>query len=222
MNALNPAMRVGDQIAEVLVRHRGLRWREAREQAVSLLGRMRLGAPRQRVRQYPFELSGGMQQRVMIAIALACRPALLIADEPTTALDVTVQEEVLALMQQVQREDGMAVVLITHDLGVVARMADDVAVMYAGQIVESGTAEAVLTQPAHPYTRALIRALPRLGSAGAPLAAIPGNVPLPGRFPSGCRFHPRCAVAKPDCARVAPELVEANAGHVVRCPYWQS
>jgi oligopeptide/dipeptide ABC transporter ATP-binding protein len=218
--SLNPVLRVGSQIKEALQLHRPAEATDA--EVVRLLKLVGIPAPEQRMRDYPHQLSGGMQQRVMIAMAVATHPKLLVADEPTTALDVTIQAQILDLLLELKQRLGMALLLITHNLGIVRQIADRVAVMYAGQIVESGTAEAVLMQPAHPYTRALIRALPRLGSAGAPLAAIPGNVPLPGRFPSGCRFHPRCAMAKPDCATNAPDLVEATPGHHARCPYWQS
>jgi len=178
MSALNPLMPVGEQIAEPLRAHRGMSRRDALARAVELLERTRIPAARERARQYPFEFSGGMLQRAMIAIALACKPALLIADEPTTALDVTVQDQVLGLMQEIQREDGMAVVLVTHDLGVVARMADDVAVMYAGEVVERGSVEDVFYRHAHPYTAGLLQALP--GAARGPgrrLRPIAGSPP---------------------------------------------
>jgi oligopeptide/dipeptide ABC transporter ATP-binding protein len=218
MSALNPTMRIGEQIAETLVAHQGVARRTALARAVELLEHTRIPAARLRARQYPFEFSGGMLQRVMIAIALACRPALLIADEPTTALDVTVQEQVLGLMQDIQREEGMAIVLVTHDLGVVARMADDVAVMYAGQVVESGSAEDVFYRHAHPYTAGLLQALP--GSARGqrerlqPIAGSPPDLLAP---PPGCAYAARCPHAMRICASREPPELGVGPGHFARC-----
>jgi len=218
MSALNPLMPVGEQIAEPLRAHRGMSRRDALARAVELLERTRIPAARERARQYPFEFSGGMLQRAMIAIALACKPALLIADEPTTALDVTVQDQVLGLMQEIQREDGMAVVLVTHDLGVVARMADDVAVMYAGEVVERGSVEDVFYRHAHPYTAGLLQALP--GAARGPgrrLRPIAGSPPDLRAPPPGCAYAARCPRAMRICARLAPPEFTVAAAHAARC-----
>ncbi len=218
MSALNPLMRVGEQIAEPLVAHRGMNRRAALARAVELLERTRIPAARERARQYPFEFSGGMLQRVMIAIALACKPALLIADEPTTALDVTVQDQVLGLMQEIQREDGMAIVLVTHDLGVVARMADDVAVMYAGQVVEHGPVDHIFYRHAHPYTAGLLQALPGAARArGQRLLPIAGSPPDLRAPPAGCAYAARCPRAMRICARIEPPEFALAAGHGARC-----
>jgi oligopeptide/dipeptide ABC transporter ATP-binding protein len=218
MGALNPTMRVGDQIAETLVAHRGLSWRAARGRAIALLDRTGIADSAARARQYPFELSGGMLQRAMIAGAIACSPDVLIADEPTTALDVTVQEQVLDLLAGLQRADGMAMLLITHDLGVVARAADDVAVMYAGQVVEQGPVEAVFGRAAHPYTVGLRNARPRIDDERAgTLIPIPGIPPQPRDIAPGCAFAPRCAHAMRICGNQEPPLFEVGAGHTVRC-----
>jgi oligopeptide/dipeptide ABC transporter ATP-binding protein len=216
VSSLNPTMRVGDQIGEALRAHRGVSRRQASERAIDLLARMRISDPAARARQYPFELSGGMAQRVMIAASLACDPDLLIADEPTTGLDVTVQQQVLQLLRDLQRDSGMAIVLITHDLGVVARMAGRVAVMYAGQIVESGTTDEIFYQSSHPYTVALKRALPRSDmSRRSRLAAIDG-LPPDLRTPApGCSFCERCEHAMRLCSLQAPPLIGGT--HSARC-----
>ena len=200
MTSLNPTMKIGSQIAETLIAHRGMARREALAQAVQLLDRTRIPEAGKRANQYPFELSGGMLQRVMIAISLACKPALLIADEPSTALDVTIQNQVLELMREIQREEGMAIVLITHDLGVVARMADDVAVMYAGRIVESGPVEDIFYRSAHPYTTGLKRAMPGAARTHRKLVAIAGSPPDLFAVPPGCAYAPRCPHAMNICA----------------------
>jgi oligopeptide/dipeptide ABC transporter ATP-binding protein len=166
-------------------------------------------------------MSGGMQQRVMIAMALAAEPKLLVADEPTTALDVTIQAQILELLKELRARLGMSMLFITHHLGIVGQIADRVAVMYAGQIVETAPAKDLLRRPLHPYTKALINAAPKLGASGGRLAAIPGNVPALGATPSGCRFHPRCERAQPDCSRTPPALIEVEQGRWVRCPYWK-
>jgi len=215
MTSLNPVFRVGDQIAEVLRVHRGAGAAAAREGAVRLLARVRIPDPARRAEQYPHELSGGMKQRVMIAMALACDPALLVADEPTTALDVTIQAQILELLRELQRDSEMAVLLITHSLGVVARFAQRVAVMYAGQIVEEAPVKELFRAPAHPYTRALLRALPRPGARGR-LEAIEGAVPAPHELPPGCAFTGRCRDALPRCAAEPPPVVAAG-GRPVRC-----
>ncbi len=214
---LNPVQRVGQQIMEMLSLHQPAKAKE--ERVVELLELVGIPAPEKRSRNYPHEMSGGMLQRVMIAMALASEPSLLVADEPTTALDVTVQAQILALLRRLQRELGMAVLLISHNLGMVGDFADRVAVMYAGQVVELGETAAVLETARHPYTRALLRALPRLGRAETELATIPGQVPLAGEFPSGCRFHPRCGVAQSICSEQAPELESVEGNRQVRCPF---
>ena len=213
---LNPVHRVGTQIREMLRLHRPERATE--ERIVELLRMVEIPAPRARLRDYPHQMSGGMLQRVMIAMALASEPRLLVADEPTTALDVTVQAQILLLLERLRRELGMAVLLISHNLGVVEDFSDRVAVMYAGQVVESGPAREVLSRPGHPYTEALLRAAPRLGAGGEELHAIPGQVPPPGSFPAGCRFHPRCSLARESCTCRAPALDAFGAGRQVRCP----
>jgi len=210
--ALNPVLTVGTQIAEGLVVHRLMKKKEALAEAARLLARVRIPDPERRVHEYPHQLSGGMLQRVMIAIALACRPALVIADEPTTALDVTIQAEILALLRRLRDELGLSLLLISHNLGVIAEMADRVAVMYAGRIVEEAAAKELFRAPAHPYTRGLLRAMPRPGSSAAPgprprrLPAIEGAVPDLARLPSGCAFHPRCPEVMPECREAVPAL----------------
>ena len=207
MTSLTPHMKVGEQIAESLVRHMGLSGPAARQRALALLNRVHVTDAERRLGQYPHELSGGMRQRVMIAVALACDPAMLIADEPTTALDVTIQAQILSLLAELKREQGMAMVLVTHDLGVVAGVADRVAVMYGGRIVELGPVREVLKRPAHPYTQALLRSMPRIDEAAdAPLVAIPGQPPNPRALPPGCAFEPRCAHAGPACRASRPAL----------------
>jgi len=215
--SLNPVFRVGDQIAEVLSLHRPEIDDEDAE-VERLLREVGIPDPARRMEAFPHELSGGMQQRVMIAMALAGNPELLIADEPTTALDVTIQAQILELLDELRRKTGMAVILVTHNLGIVAELADRVAVMYGGMIAETGPTRAVLDQPAHPYTRALLRAVPRLGAADRVLATIPGQVPLPGHFPAGCRFADRCPRGQASCAEKLPPWRECGAEHFVRCP----
>ncbi|MBK8738236.1 MAG: ABC transporter ATP-binding protein [Betaproteobacteria bacterium] len=217
MTALNPVFRVGEQIAETIREHEGLSRTAARERALHLLERVGIGNPKQRLDQYPHELSGGMRQRVMIAIALACRPQILIADEPTTALDVTIQAQILLLLRDLQRELGMAVILITHDLGVVAQVVDRVVVMYAGRIVEEGSAAAVFERPAHPYTRLLLQSIPSLDQEQDRLPTIPGMVPSLSNLPAGCRFHPRCPEARPACRERAPATFEVGPAHRAAC-----
>ena len=218
MTSLNPTMRIGDQIAETLRVHRGMSKQSALKEATRLLERTRIPDAAQRIRQYPFEFSGGMLQRVMIAMSLACTPRLLIADEPTTALDVTIQDQVLELMKELQREDQMAILLITHDLGVVARMADQVAVMYAGEVVESGTVDDIFYRASHPYTQGLKQAMPSMHQPGTEqLRAIPGSPPDLFAPPPGCAYHPRCPHAMEVCSRIAPARWELDAEHASRC-----
>jgi len=221
MTSLNPVMRIGKQLAEPLRLHQGMSAREAGEEAVRLLRRVGIAGAESRVRDYPHQLSGGMRQRVMIAMALACRSRLLIADEPTTALDVTIQAQILGLMQDLQAETGMAILFITHDLGIVNQIADRVCVMYAGQIVEQGSREEIFRNMGHPYTRALFRALPQNGSRGRPLYAIPGNVPSATALPSGCHFHDRCVYRFERCPREEGRAHEIGGpGHTAAC-HWR-
>jgi peptide/nickel transport system ATP-binding protein len=218
MTSLNPAFRIGAQIAEAVVRHHGGSQQAARDRALDVLRRVRIPAAEKRIDAYPHQLSGGMRQRVMIAMALVNQPDLLIADEPTTALDVTIQAQILALIAELQREAGMAVILVTHDLGVVAEVADRVAVMYAGRFVETGPVDAIFSDPQHPYTLGLIGSLPSLGKREGRLATIAGSVPPPQRFPAGCRFATRCPFADKRCAAEVPPLVETvTPGHHVAC-----
>ncbi|MDE3068192.1 MAG: ABC transporter ATP-binding protein [Verrucomicrobiota bacterium] len=246
--ALNPVFRIGNQIKESLKLHRpdlgapgtaSARSGMARHRAgavpgapsrrkaldaevIRLLKLVGIPAPESRLRNYPFEMSGGMQQRVMIAMALASEPKLLVADEPTTALDVTIQAQILDLLSDLKQRLGMAILLITHNLGIVGDMADRVAVMYAGQIVELSPARELLRRPLHPYTRALMASVPKLRGDADRLSAIPGNVPRIGNFPPGCRFAPRCPMAKPECSSKNPDLVEVETGRFVRCPFWKT
>ena len=219
--SLNPVLTVGQQIAEVLARHLALRGAAARARSQELLEQVGIADPARRLDEYPFQLSGGMQQRVMIAIALAGEPELLIADEPTTALDVTMQAQILDLLAQLQAERGMAILLITHDLGVVARLAQRIGVMYAGELVEIAGREQFFTQPAHPYTQALFAALPDAGRRGAPLRTIVGQVPVLSALPPGCRFAPRCPQAMPVCREENPVWRVEACGAQVRC-HWQN
>jgi len=214
--SLNPVFRVGRQIKESLKYHRPDAATDV--EVIRLLKLVGIPAPEARLRNYPHELSGGMQQRVMIAMALASHPKLLVADEPTTALDVTIQAQIIELLGDLRQRLGMSILLITHNLGIVGDLADDVAVMYAGQIVETGPVEDVLRHPLHPYTKALINSVPKLGAAAERLTAIPGAVPMLGAFPSGCRFHPRCSEARAECAAKAPAL-ELRGRREVRCPF---
>jgi oligopeptide transport system ATP-binding protein len=219
MTSLNPVFTVGEQVAEVYRIHLRLGRREAAERAAQMLAKVGIPDPGRRAREYPHQMSGGMRQRVLIAIALACRPALLIADEPTTALDVTVQAQILALMDGLREEMGTSLLLITHDLGVVAETADDVAVMYAGRIVESCGCRELFAAPWHPYTAGLLRSRPVLGRGGARrhLDTIPGTVPDPAHLPPGCSFEPRCPRRAPVCRERMPALEEKGPGRLARC-----
>jgi len=217
MTALDPSYTVGDQIAETVMRHRRCSRKEAMDRALELLNLVRIPSPERRLAAYPHELSGGLRQRVMIAIALSCEPSLLLADEPTTALDATVQIQVLILLKKLQSELGMGMMLVTHDLGVAAQIADRVAVMYAGRIVEHGSVRDVLLNPRHPYTRGMLASTVHGQDRDKDIDAIPGSPPDMRRIPRGCSFSPRCALAVPDCRAAMPDLVEIGAGHAARC-----
>jgi peptide/nickel transport system ATP-binding protein len=221
MTSLNPVMRIGDQIAEAVRLHRDMTGQQAWKQAVEMLRLVRIPEPARRAEEYPHQLSGGMRQRAMIAMALACRPALLIADEPTTALDVTIQAQILALVLELQQELGMALILITHDLGVVAQTAQRVIVMYAGRKVEEADVETLFADPRHPYTRGLMASIPAVpslqGKADARLAEIPGTVPSLTRLPQGCAFAPRCSLAIAHCREAYPPLQDFGGDHLAAC-----
>ncbi len=224
MTSLNPVVTVGAQIAERLRAHRGLDRRAAAAEAVEMLARVKIPEPAKRAASYPHQMSGGMRQRVMIAMAIACGPKLLIADEPTTALDVTIQAQILDLMLKLQDEFQMAILFITHDLGVVAQMADRVAVMYAGRVVEQAGVMDIFARPRMPYTRALLRSIPHVDRAALHqerLEAIPGSVPDPRHLPTGCSFHPRCRHSTGICTGQMPELEGIDQGHAVRCHLWR-
>ncbi|WP_415838484.1 ABC transporter ATP-binding protein [Rahnella bruchi] len=220
MTSLNPALTLGDQLAEAVMRHQGTDKKQARMQALEILKKVQIPAPELRMDAYPHQLSGGMRQRVMIAMALINRPQLLIADEPTTALDVTIQAQILALLNRIQQETGSALLLITHDLGVVAEVADSVAVMYAGQIVEQGLVADIFNNPQHPYTIGLMGSMPSLASRQGALSTIPGAVPLPKDMPQGCRFSTRCPFADTRCHQERPALRPLHqSSHHVACFY---
>jgi peptide/nickel transport system ATP-binding protein len=217
MTSLNPVFTVGDQIAEVARVHARVSRREAWSRAVAMLETVGIPAPAQRATEYPHQLSGGMRQRVMIAMALMMRPALLIADEPTTALDVTIQAQVLELLAELQAQVGMSILLITHDLGVIAESTSRVIVMYAGEVVEEAPVKTLFEAPHHPYTEGLLAAMPRLGESRERLAVIPGTVPPPTNWPAGCRFHDRCPYAWDRCRTEHPPLYQIGTGHTSRC-----
>lgn len=219
MTSLNPVLTIGEQIAEVYRIHQRLNRKEALNRAREMLNLVRIPSPDLRLGEYPHQLSGGMRQRVMIAIALACRPEMLIADEPTTALDVTIQAQILNLMNHLQKELGMSILMITHDLGVVAEVCDDVVVMYAGKAVESGSSEEIFRNPQHPYTQGLLRSVPRLGQKASRLETIEGVVPSLSKRPSGCRFHDRCPQVRSICRESSPPDFVHSATHRVAC--WQ-
>ncbi|MEU1517018.1 ABC transporter ATP-binding protein [Streptomyces sp. NPDC005811] len=221
LSSLNPVVPVGDQLGEMFVVHRGMSRKDARARAVELMDRVRIPAARQRVGDYPHQFSGGMRQRIMIAMALALEPALIIADEPTTALDVTVQAQVMDLLAELRREYRMGLVLITHDLGVVADVADRIAVMYAGRIVESAPVHALYKAPAHPYTRGLLDSIPRLDRKGHALHAIKGLPPNLMDIPPGCAFHPRCPAARDACRTDVPPLHPVDEDRGSACHFWR-
>jgi oligopeptide transport system ATP-binding protein len=220
MSSLNPVYPVGDQIMEPLRIHRGMARKSARTEAVALLDRVGIPSPRERLESYPHELSGGMRQRVMIAIAISCRPKILLADEPTTALDVTIQDQILSLLLELQVQEGMAILLVSHDLGVIAQTCDRVTVMYAGYVVEQAATAELFDRARHPYTAALLRALPELDSErGTRLLPIRGQPPDLTTLPAGCPFAPRCDHAREACAEVSMALVGAGPGHLTACPF---
>jgi len=217
MTSLNPVFTCGNQIIEVLMLHQKMSKSQAREKTVELLDTVRIPLARQRVDEYPHQLSGGMKQRVMIAMALACNPKLLIADEPTTALDVTIQAQILDLLNDLQGKFNMSILLITHDLGVIAEIAEHVAVMYASKIAEYADVDGLFSDPKHPYTQGLFNSLPKLGVKQKKLNVIPGNVPNPTEFLPGCKFHPRCPHTMDICRETEPKLIEVSPGHTCAC-----
>ena len=223
MSALNPVLKIGYQLVEAIRLHTTLDKQQAKQHAVDMLKKVGLPDPERVMRAYPFALSGGMRQRVMIAMALACKPKLLIADEPTTALDVTVQAQIMRVMKQLCAESGTSILLITHDLGVVAEMADRVIVMYAGQVVEEGSVFDIFEKPKHPYTKALLKAVPTLTDDEHELTAIPGSVPAQYQHMTGCKFANRCAYVQPHCTKASPELVKVDdqTGQSTRCFEWE-
>jgi len=217
MTSLNPVFRIGDQIAESLLLHGQRSRAAARARALEMLRLVGIPDPARRIDDYPHQMSGGMRQRVMIAIALACNPKLLIADEPTTALDVTIQAQILDLLRRLRQQLGTAIMLITHDLGVVAEFVEEVVVMYAGRVVERAAVGSLFRQPQHPYTAGLLRSIPRMQRSARRLSQIPGSVPSPLAFPEGCRFHPRCGEAQPICRQLAPPRFHLGGGHLAAC-----
>jgi len=217
MTSLNPVYTIGDQISEAIIIHKGLSKKEAMKESVEMLKKVGIPLPEQRINEYPHQLSGGMRQRVMIAMALSCDPKLLIADEPTTALDVTIQAQILELMNGLKDSYGMSIMMITHDLGVIAEVSDRVAVMYAGKVVEYTDVNTLFADPKHPYTWGLMNSIPKLDRQVNRLQAIPGIVPSPLNFPDGCKFNTRCPLAEGKCFTDEPELVDAAEGHKVRC-----
>ncbi|MDE2515212.1 MAG: ABC transporter ATP-binding protein [Rhodospirillales bacterium] len=217
MTSLNPVFPIGEQVMEAIAAHEALPAKALAERAVAMLDKVGIPSPAARMADYPHQLSGGQRQRVMIAIALACRPRLLIADEPTTALDVTIQAQILDLLLDLRREFGMAIMIITHNMGVIAETADRVAVMYAGRVIEQAPVATLFDDPRHPYTRGLLACVPSLTESHARLTAIPGNLPEPARRPPGCRFAPRCAMALPACSAALPVLGAITPGHDAAC-----
>ena len=217
MTSLNPVMKIGDQITECILMHNNISKQEAWEKAVEML--KLTGVPRveRMMKEYPFQLSGGQRQRVMIAMALVCKPKILIADEPTTALDVTIQAQILDLMENLKQKTGTSILFITHDLGVVAEVCDDVVVMYSGRVVEKGDVRSIFANPSHPYTKGLLASIPKLGECAEELESIPGNVPNPKYMPQGCKFAPRCSCAFDKCREAEPGFYDVGGGHMSRC-----
>ncbi|MBQ5837443.1 MAG: ABC transporter ATP-binding protein [Clostridia bacterium] len=221
MTSLNPVFTIKRQLSEPFMIHQGMKKKEAAQKALEMLAAVQIPNPEAVLRQYPHQLSGGMRQRVMIAMALACKPNILIADEPTTALDVTIQAQILRLMNELQKENGTSIIFITHDLGVINEMADDVVVMYCGQVVEQTSAKVIFTDcpTSHPYTEGLMHSIPRIENVGLKLEPIPGAVPHPLALPKGCKFAPRCKYATAKCVEEEPLLVEVTPGQKIRCHY---
>ena len=217
MTSLDPLFTVEYQLNESLKKHTNLDAVARKARMIELLTLVGINQPERRIKQYPYEFSGGMRQRVMIAMALVCKPEILIADEPTTALDVTIQAQILDLMNQLKKETGTSILFITHDLGVVAEVCDDVAVMYCGRVVERGDVKTIFANPSHPYTKGLLGSIPRLGDAGKELKSIPGNVPNPKYMPKGCKFAPRCPYASEKCREEEPGFFQIEEGHISRC-----
>ena len=217
MTSLNPVMKIGDQITECILMHNNISKQEAWDKAVEML--KLTGVPRveRMMKEYPFQLSGGQRQRVMIAMALVCKPKILIADEPTTALDVTIQAQILDLMENLKQKTGTSILFITHDLGVVAEVCDDVVVMYSGRVVEKGDVRSIFASPSHPYTKGLLASIPKLGECAEELESIPGNVPNPKYMPKGCKFAPRCSCAFDKCREEEPGFYDVGEGHMSRC-----
>ena len=217
MTSLNPVMKIGDQITECILMHNNISKQEAWDKAVEML--KLTGVPRveRMMKEYPFQLSGGQRQRVMIAMALVCKPKILIADEPTTALDVTIQAQILDLMENLKQKIGTSILFITHDLGVVAEICDDVVVMYSGRVVEKGDVKSIFANPSHPYTKGLLASIPKLGACAEELESIPGNVPNPKYMPQGCKFAPRCSCAFDKCREEEPGFYDVGGGHMSRC-----
>ena len=217
MTSLNPVMKIGDQITECILMHNSISKQEAWDKAVEML--KLTGVPRveRMMKEYPFQLSGGQRQRVMIAMALVCKPKILIADEPTTALDVTIQAQILDLMENLKQKTGTSILFITHDLGVVAEVCDDVVVMYSGRVVEKGDVKSIFANPSHPYTKGLLASIPKLGACAEELESIPGNVPNPKYMPQGCKFAPRCSCAFDKCREEEPGFYDVGGGHMSRC-----
>ena len=217
MTSLNPVMKIGDQITECILMHNNISKQEAWDKAVEML--KLTGVPRveRMMKEYPFQLSGGQRQRVMIAMALVCKPKILIADEPTTALDVAIQAQILDLMENLKQKTGTSILFITHDLGVVAEVCDDVVVMYSGRVVEKGDVRSIFASPSHPYTRGLLASIPKLGECAEELESIPGNVPNPKYMPQGCKFAPRCSCAFDKCREEEPGFYDVGEGHMSRC-----
>lgn len=217
MTSLNPVMKIGDQITECILMHNNISKQEAWDKAVEML--KLTGVPRveRMMKEYPFQLSGGQRQRVMIAMALVCKPKILIADEPTTALDVTIQAQILNLMENLKQKTGTSILFITHDLGVVAEVCDDVVVMYSGRVVEKGDVRSIFASPSHPYTKGLLASIPKLGECAEELESIPGNVPNPKYMPQGCKFAPRCSCAFDKCREEEPGFYDVGEGHMSRC-----
>ena len=224
-SSLNPVFRVGDQIAEAVLLRKDARTTDVKSEVIDLLKQVGIAAPEERINSYPHQLSGGMQQRIMIAMALAGKPDILVADEPTTALDVTIQAQILDLLREIREKRKMSIILVTHNLGIVADMADRVIVMYAGHMIESAPTDELLKNPVHPYTKALLSAVPKLGHSNRKLTTIPGNVPSPANFPEGCRFFGRCELAEQKdtdrCRKEIPEWKEITKGHFCRCHFSQ-